>query len=190
VARWLQRRDGPAACSRCGKMSRHRGERLGYTGRRDSSYMKVITRITGRNLTGYSVLATATLCREADYVRQDRPGSLGEPRHVCRRHPLACDDHLCVRHTHGMGGVNPAGWGAIDFENALECGQLEDRSLEYHRAAAARARRLLAEATTSWVKQQLADTIVRHEQMATQGELASVPDAGEAVPESETPRRG
>ena len=63
-------------------------------------------------------------------------------------------------------------------------------SSEYHRAAAARARRLLAEATTPWVKQQLADAIARHEQMATEGELASAPNAGEASPESETPRRG
>jgi hypothetical protein len=63
-------------------------------------------------------------------------------------------------------------------------------SSEYHRAAAARARRLLAEATTPWVKQQLADAIARHEQLATEGELASAPNAGEASPESETPRRG
>jgi hypothetical protein len=34
---------------------------------------------------------------------------------------------------------------------------LERRSAAYHRAAAARARRLLAEATTPWVKEQLAD---------------------------------
>jgi hypothetical protein len=63
-------------------------------------------------------------------------------------------------------------------------------SSEYHRAAAARARRLLSEATTPRVKQQLADAIARHEELMTEVEVASVPDAGEEVPESETPRRG
>ena len=53
---------------------------------------------------------------------------------------------------------------------------MEHRSAEYHRAAAARARRLLAEATTPWVKQQLAEAIERHDHIAAEIERASKPD--------------
>jgi hypothetical protein len=60
-------------------------------------------------------------------------------------------------------------------------------SSEYHLAAAARARRLLSEATIPWVKQQLADAIARHEELPTEFEAASVPDIAEVLAESETP---
>ena len=73
---------------------------------------------------------------------------------------------------------------------------LERRSAGYHRAAAARARRLLAEATTPWVKEQLAEAMARHDHVAAEIGRASEPDAntasshGEAgVVSSETPRR-
>jgi hypothetical protein len=43
---------------------------------------------------------------------------------------------------------------------------VEKRSAAYHRAAATRARRLREEATTRPLKEQLADTIAQHEQIA------------------------
>ena len=57
---------------------------------------------------------------------------------------------------------------------------LERRSAAYHRAAAARARRLLAEATTPWVKEQLAEAMARHDQIAAEIDRASEPDANAA----------
>jgi hypothetical protein len=63
---------------------------------------------------------------------------------------------------------------------------MEHRSAEYHRAAAARARRLLAEATTSWVKEQLAEAMKRHDQIAAEIERASEPDANVASSHAET----
>jgi len=54
---------------------------------------------------------------------------------------------------------------------------LERKSATYHRAAAARARRLRAEATTRWLKEHLEDTIARPEQIAAQVERVSEPDA-------------
>jgi hypothetical protein len=72
---------------------------------------------------------------------------------------------------------------------------LERRSAAYHRAAAPRARSLLAEATTPWVKEQLAEAMARHDHVAAEIDRASEPDAnpasshGEAgVVSSETPR--
>jgi hypothetical protein len=53
---------------------------------------------------------------------------------------------------------------------------LERRSAAYHRAAAARARRLLAEATTPWVKEQLAEAMERHDHIAAEIDRASEPD--------------
>src|SRR5262249_8940538 len=47
------------------------------------------------------------------------------------------------------------------------------RSGRYHRAAAARARRLLPEATTCWLKEHLAAAITRHDQLAEEIESAS-----------------
>jgi len=71
---------------------------------------------------------------------------------------------------------------------------LEQKSAAYHHAEAARARRLLAEATTHWSKGHLADVIAWHEQIAAEIERASEPDADEASPQhaaaaasSETP---
>jgi hypothetical protein len=73
---------------------------------------------------------------------------------------------------------------------------MEQRSAAYHRAAAARARRLRAEATTPWSKGHLGNAIDEHEQIAEEIERASEPD-GDAVssqdetpaPSSETPGR-
>jgi hypothetical protein len=56
----------------------------------------------------------------------------------------------------------------------------------YHRAAAARARRLRAEATTRWLKEHLEDAIARHEQIAEEIERASEPDADATSPQEET----
>jgi len=55
-----------------------------------------------------------------------------------------------------------------------------------HRAAAARARRLLAEAATRWLKEQLADKVARHEQIAEEIDRASElgPDAEPAQAQS------
>jgi hypothetical protein len=64
---------------------------------------------------------------------------------------------------------------------------LEGRSAAYHRAAAARARRLLAEATTPWVKEQLAAAVANHEQIAGEIERALETDADASSPEDETP---
>ena len=50
---------------------------------------------------------------------------------------------------------------------------MEKRSAAYHRAAATRARRLQEEATTRPLKEQLADTIAEHEQIAKEIERAS-----------------
>jgi hypothetical protein len=57
---------------------------------------------------------------------------------------------------------------------------MERRSAAYHRAAAARARRLRAEATTLWLKEHLENAIAQHEQIAAEIERASEPD-GDAV---------
>jgi len=57
---------------------------------------------------------------------------------------------------------------------------MEQRSADYHRAAAARARRLRAEATTPWLKEHLESAIAQHEQIAAEIKRASEPD-GEAV---------
>jgi hypothetical protein len=54
---------------------------------------------------------------------------------------------------------------------------MEPTSAEYHRAAAARARRLRAEATTQWLKARLDEAIARHERIAKEIDRASEPDA-------------
>ena len=61
------------------------------------------------------------------------------------------------------------------------------QSAEYHRAAAARVRKLRADATTRWLKEHLEDEIVRHEQIAEEIERASETDADAASPVSKTP---
>ena len=57
---------------------------------------------------------------------------------------------------------------------------MDYKTSEYHRAAAARARKLQGEATTRRLKEQLEDVIARHEQIAEEIERASEPD-GDAV---------
>jgi len=73
-----------------------------------------------------------------------------------------------------------------DFGNAVEVAVLERRSAAYHRAAAARARRLRAEATTAWSKEYLTDAVARHEQIATEIERTSEADAPATSQENET----
>jgi hypothetical protein len=63
---------------------------------------------------------------------------------------------------------------------------MEHRSAGYHRAAAARARRLLAEATTPWVKEQLAEAMERHDKIAAEIDRASEPDVNGASSHRET----
>jgi len=65
-----------------------------------------------------------------------------------------------------------------DFRNAIGVVVLEWRSATYHRAAAARARRLLSETTTRGLKEHLTQAAVGHEQVAAAIETASDPDAG------------
>ena len=62
---------------------------------------------------------------------------------------------------------------------------MEKRSAVYHRAAAARARRLREEATTRRLKEQLAETIAQHEQIAEEIERASGFGADEASPQGD-----
>jgi len=70
---------------------------------------------------------------------------------------------------------------------------MEQRSAAaYHRAAAARARRLLSEATTCWLKEHLAAAIARHDQLVEEIERVSDPNAEEGETpalSSETPGR-
>ena len=63
---------------------------------------------------------------------------------------------------------------------------MEQRDAAYHRGAAARARKLRAEATTRWSKEHLEEEIARHEQIAEEIERASEPDADLAAPEGKT----
>ena len=64
-----------------------------------------------------------------------------------------------------------------DFGNAVGVAVLERRSAAYHRAAAARARSLLAETTTRWLKEHLAEAVAGHEQIAAAIERVSDLDA-------------
>jgi hypothetical protein len=68
----------------------------------------------------------------------------------------------------------------------LEWWSLGTQSAEYHRAAAARARRLRAEATTPRLKQRLEGEVAWHEEKAEEIERASEPDADAASPVNET----
>ena len=54
---------------------------------------------------------------------------------------------------------------------------MDYKSADFHRAAAARARRLWGEATTRRLKEQLEDTIAQHEQIVAEIERASEPSA-------------
>ena len=69
---------------------------------------------------------------------------------------------------------------------------MSTQSAEYHRAAAARARKLRADATTRWLKERLEDEIAQHEQIAEEIERASDPNEEEGerpALASETPGR-
>jgi hypothetical protein len=58
---------------------------------------------------------------------------------------------------------------------------LEQKSLDYHKAAAVRARKLLADATTPWLKGWLRAQISRYERTIAEIETAS-PDSAAARP--------
>jgi uncharacterized protein YicC (UPF0701 family) len=62
---------------------------------------------------------------------------------------------------------------------------LDYKTSEYHRAAAARARKLQGEATTRRLKEQLEDVIAQHAQIAEEIERASEHIAGGLDPGSE-----
>jgi hypothetical protein len=64
---------------------------------------------------------------------------------------------------------------------------LEQKPATYHRAEAARARKLLAEATTPRLKEHLEAEVARHEQLAAEVERASEPGADTVALSSETP---
>lgn len=64
---------------------------------------------------------------------------------------------------------------------------MELKSAAYHREAAARARRLRAEATTPRLKEQLEDAIAQHEHIAEEIERAAEPGADAASAQGETP---
>jgi len=53
---------------------------------------------------------------------------------------------------------------------------LEQKPATYHRAEAARARKLLAEATMPRLKEHLEAEVARHEQLAAEVERASEPE--------------
>ena len=63
---------------------------------------------------------------------------------------------------------------------------MERRSATFHRAAAAKARRLRAEATTLWLKEHLENAIAQHEQIATEIERASEPEGNAVSSQDET----
>jgi len=65
---------------------------------------------------------------------------------------------------------------------------LKQRLTTYYRAAAARGRRLLAEATTPWLKEHLGTEIARHEQIAEEIERASEPGVGAVSTQDEPPQ--
>ena len=104
---------------------------------------------------------------------------------ACGRPSVAVDHRLPVRDPHRTGGLNPQTGHGNDYRppaspmfSARSEVILEWRSADYHRAAAARAKGLLAEATTRWLKEQLADAVARHEQIAAEIERTTEPDAG------------
>jgi hypothetical protein len=76
---------------------------------------------------------------------------------------------------HAWRGPNMA---VADFRNAIGVVVLEWGSATYHRAAAARARRLLEEATTRRLKERLTQAVIGHENVAAAIERACDLDAG------------
>ena len=66
--------------------------------------------------------------------------------------------------------------GGAQFETSSEVVRLEQQpASDYHRAAAARARRLRAEATTRRLKEHLGEEVTRYERLAEEIERASEP---------------
>jgi hypothetical protein len=109
-------------------------------------------------------------------VREDETGRRGSTRG-------------CIGHREGKRDQPDATLGAepVFLVNDIsEWWSLEQRSAVYHRTAAAKARRLRAEATTRWLKEQLEVAIAQHEQIAAEIERASEPDRDAASAEDQT----
>jgi hypothetical protein len=119
--------------------------------------------------------------------QQQRSGHLGKPRDASGRE--ARDHRLRVRsprqtsrRSHGPGMETMIGVGQDRFFRTRSEVILEWKSADYHRAAAARVRGLLAEATTRWLKEHLTQSATGHEQIAAAIERASEPDAAITSP--------
>ena len=115
--------------------------------------------------------------------QQQRSGHLGKPRDASGRE--ARDHRLrrqTSRRTHGPGMETMIGVGQDRFFRTRSEVILEWKSADYHRAAAARVRGLLAEATTRWLKEHLTQSATGHEQIATAIERASEHDAAITSP--------
>jgi hypothetical protein len=119
--------------------------------------------------------------------QQQRSGHLGKPRDASGRE--ARDHRLRVRsprqtsrRSHGPGMEKMIGVGQDRFFRTRSEVILEWKSADYHRAAAARVRGLLAEATTRWLKEHLTQSATGHEQIAAAIERASEPDAAITSP--------
>src|SRR5215468_3436118 len=104
---------------------------------------------------------------------------------ACGRPSVAVDHRLPVRDPHRTGGLNPQTGHGNDYRSpaspifrARSEVILEWRSADYHRAAAARAKGLLAETTTRRLKEHLTQAVVGHELVAAAIESASDRDAG------------
>jgi hypothetical protein len=67
------------------------------------------------------------------------------------------------------------GCACCDTSSELSDWRLEQQPASYYRAAAARARRLLAEATTRGLKEHLGEEVARYEQLAEEIERVSEP---------------
>jgi hypothetical protein len=95
-----------------------------------------------------------------------RPARLFRPdRDTGRRHlATAATGWRLLRHKFGVVG-------------------LEQQPASYYRAAAARARRLLAEATTRGLKEHLGEEVARYEQLAEEIERVSEPGSDFAAAE-------
>ena len=76
--------------------------------------------------------------------------------------PSRCLVNVSRRKPFHLNGIPPAD--GYRFEMRSERWSMERRSATFHRAAAAKARRLRAEATTLWLKEHLENAIAQHEQ--------------------------
>jgi hypothetical protein len=93
--------------------------------------------------------------------RRSDPVISASRRRACGRPSVAVDHRLPVRDPHRTGGLNPQTGHGNDYRppaSPIFRGRseviLEWRSADYHRAAAARAKGLLAEATTRWQRRE------------------------------------